>query len=408
MPNVPPHLLIFEPDPRGHTLEWVEHILGAAAPRANPPRISFVVAKPLAQALSATLSRLNNPAASGQIDIIAITEREHALCHHPRLAVSGFARWRMVRHYLRSTGANHALFLALDHLTLPLGLGLPLGGAKVSGILFRPSVHYKTFGTYRPGFKERLRDTRKDALYRGMLDNRSVHTVFSLDPYFPAYAAKRYRNGHKVVALGDPAHPAPSPAPSERTLAAAMPNGRTAFVFFGEITERKGILPLLAALAQLPNATCERAAVTIAGRIDAQLRPQVENAVAAVRRARPTLWLHVEDRRLADGEVTALVQRCDFVLAPYQKFVGSSGVLLWAAQLEKPVISQDYGLVGQLTREHALGLAVDTADSIAIAHAIVSAVERGAAAYGNTTLMRAFTARQRPDDFAAHLLSPVL
>jgi glycosyltransferase involved in cell wall biosynthesis len=335
---------------------------------------------------------------------LSLTKRELDLCHHRLLAVSGFARWWIVRRYLRLTGANRVLFLALDHLTLPLGLGLGLADSDISGILFRPSVHYPTFGTYRPGFKERLRDARKGALYRGMLNNRAVHTVFSLDPYFPAYAAARYRSGDKVVALGDPAHPAPQPTTSEQSLASTMPNGRRAFVLFGEITERKGILPLLAALLLLPSHIAQQVALTIAGRIDPGLQRQVEESLAQVRRAQPSLWLHVENRRLAEGEVTALVQRSDFVLAPYQRFVGSSGVLLWAAQLGKPVISQDYGLVGQLTREHGLGLAIDTSDPRTIAHAIVTAVEHGAAAYGDAKGMHDFTAAQRPDDFATSLL----
>jgi glycosyltransferase involved in cell wall biosynthesis len=402
MPNVPPHLLIFEPDPRGHTLEWVEHIQGTAAAHSRSPKISFVVAPALAKALVDRAVRSNQVAA--QINVLPLTDREQKLCHHRLLAVSGFARWWIARRYLRRTGANRILFLALDHLSLPLGLGLRMAGSEITGILFRPSVHYRTFGTYRPGFKERLRDVRKNALYRGMLNNRDVHTVFSLDPYFPAYAASRYRSGHKVVALGDPAHPAPQPTISERRLATTMPNGRKAFVLFGEITERKGILPLLAALPLLPPHVAQQTAVTIAGRIDPGLQRQVDDALAQVRHAQPSLWLHVENRRLADGEVTALVQRSDFVLAPYQRFVGSSGVLLWAAQLGKPVISQDYGLVGQLTREHGLGLAIDTSDPRTLAHAIVIAVERGATAYGDTTRMRAFTAAQRPDEFATSLL----
>jgi glycosyltransferase involved in cell wall biosynthesis len=403
MPNALPHLLIFEPDPRGHTPEWIEHIQVTAAALRQPPKITFVVASALAEALTDRAARSNQAAAS-QINVLSLTKRELDLCHHRLLAVSGFARWWIVRRYLRLTGANRVLFLALDHLTLPLGLGLGLADSDISGILFRPSVHYPTFGTYRPGFKERLRDARKGALYRGMLNNRAVHTVFSLDPYFPAYAAARYRSGDKVVALGDPAHPAPQPTTSEQSLASTMPNGRRAFVLFGEITERKGILPLLAALLLLPSHIAQQVALTIAGRIDPGLQRQVEESLAQVRRVQPSLWIHVENRRLAEGEVTALVQRSDFVLAPYQRFVGSSGVLLWAAQLGKPVISQDYGLVGQLTREHGLGLAIDTSDPRTIAHAIVTAVEHGAAAYGDAKGMHDFTAAQRPDDFATSLL----
>jgi len=407
MENVPPHLLIFEPDPRGHTLEWLEHIQRTAGTLSHSPRISFVVASSLAKALT-DLEARSNSVAESRIEILSLTDREHDLCHHRNLVVSGFARWWIVRRYLRRTGANRVLFLALDHLSLPLGLGLGLLGSEISGILFRPSVHYRTFGAYQPGLKERLRDARKHVLYQGMLNNPNVRTVFSLDPYFPAYAAHQYRSGTKVIALGDPAHPVPQPTLSERTLAKTIPLGRTAFTLFGEITERKGVLPLLAALSLLPPQIAERVSLTIAGRIDRGLQRQVDDSAARVRSTHPSLWLHIENRRLTDGEVTALVQRSDFVLAPYQRFVGSSGVLLWAAQLGKPVISQEYGLVGQLTRDHGLGLAIDTTDPHAIAHAIVTAAERGPAVYGDPKSMRAFSAGQRPDHFAARILSPVV
>jgi len=407
MPNVPPHLLIFEPDPRGHTPEWVEHIQGTAEASPQSPKITFVVAPALAKAISDRAIR-SRRGSSSQVNVLSLSAREQELCHHRFLAISGLARWWIARRYLRRTGANRILFLALDHLSLPLGLGLRMAGSNVSGILFRPSVHYRTFGPYRHGFKERVRDARKNALYRGMLDNPCVNTVFSLDPYFPAYALNRYRSGGKVIALGDPAHPAPHPTVSERRLANTMPNGRCAFVLFGEITERKGILPLLTALALLPEHIAQQAAVTIAGRIDPDLQRKIDDAATHARRAQPSLWLHLENRRLADGEITALVERSDFVLAPYQNFVGSSGVLLWAAQLGKPVISQDYGLVGRLTREHALGIAIDTTDPHVIAHAIVKAVECGAAAHGDIKRMTAFTAAQRSDSFAEILLSAVI
>src|SRR3546814_5924618 len=41
-------------------------------------------------------------------------------------------------------------------------------------------------------------------------------------------------------------------------------------------------------------------------------------------RKRPDLWLHTKNRHLSSGEIDALVDRCDVVLAPYQRFVGRS------------------------------------------------------------------------------------
>src|SRR3546814_14935073 len=82
------------------------------------------------------------------------------MCTHRRLAVSGFARWWTMRRQLAASGARHGLFLEFDHLSLPLALRLPLGpGRTVSGILFRPSVHYDRVGTATVA--ERLRALRK-------------------------------------------------------------------------------------------------------------------------------------------------------------------------------------------------------------------------------------------------------
>ncbi len=55
-----------------------------------------------------------------------------------------------------------------------------------------------------------------------------------------------------------------------------------------------------------------------------------------------------------------LLKRCDVVLIPYQRHVGSSGLLIWAASAGKPVITQDFGLIGALTRAYKLGQTVDT------------------------------------------------
>ncbi|MDX9862884.1 MAG: hypothetical protein RBS99_18395, partial [Rhodospirillales bacterium] len=269
-----PHLLIFEPDPRGHTCEWIEHILAAAQTWPEPPILSLVVAADLAALLGGAVAR--SPA--GQVRVLPLSTREQALCTHRRLAVSAFARWWLMRRHLRQSGASSGVFLEFDHLSLPLGFGLPTV-RPVSGILFRPSVHYGTFGTARPSLKERLRDWRKDVLYRLMLANPALRSVLSLDPHFPDFARHRYRHAHKVIALPDPVFPviavAPSPPPP---FMVDIPTNRLLFVLFGELTERKGVMRLIEALAILPADAAERIAVIVAGRLDGGLRPSVQQA----------------------------------------------------------------------------------------------------------------------------------
>lgn len=402
-PSGAPDLLVLEPAPRGHGREWLVH-LAEHARRCDPAlRLTFVVAPPVAERLRSELSSAPVPG----LAIVELSGREVAMCTHRRLIVSGLARWWTMRRHLAASGARHGLFLEFDHLSLPLALGLPVGhGRAVSGILFRPSVHYGDAATATVA--ERLRDLRKEWLYRLMLRRPAVRQVHTLDDGFPRFARSRYRDGDKVTALVDPAFPLIDPQAGDGGLAACAPSGRRLFSLFGVLTERKGVLALLRALAELDAGTAGRIAVIIAGEVDPAIRATVDSELAAVVRRRPELWLQLEPRFLRAGEIAALLDRSDVVLAPYQRFVGSSGVLMWAASRGRPVIAQDYGLVGRLVREHRLGLTTNTSDPSALAAAIASAAAREPADIADPARMAAFAGRSTPTDFAATVLDPVL
>lgn len=164
------------------------------------------------------------------------------------------------------------------------------------------------------------------------------------------------------------------------------------------------MLPLLDAVARLPADTAAGAAVILAGRVDPPIRRAVDDALAAARRTRPELWLKLADRRLAMGEITALVERANAVLVPYQRFVGSSGVLMWAAQLRRPVVCQDYGLLGELTRRFGLGTTVDSCDPAALSDTLDRLVRNGTDRLGDPDGRQAFLASRSPEAFVDTLL----
>lgn len=393
----PRKVLVFESDAEGHSLEWLEHLIVFAAAR---PDIELVLAVP--EPLRAPLERAVPLTALGRISVTALTERERKLCTMRSLTLASLARWWTMRRHLRTSGAAHGFFLGLDLVSLPLALGLGGGGKRLSGILFRPSVHYGDIGPYAPSRGERLRDLRKAMIYRGMLRNKALERVLSLDPFFPAHARAHYSGGEKVFALPDPAHPEAEPPANDESV---FPAGRTGFLLFGYLAERKGPLAVLDALRTLPPEVAERVAVLFAGRVDPALRPELERRRLAVERERPDLWLRIDDRRLDRGELTALVRQSDVVLAPYQRFVGSSGVLLWAALNGRPVLAQDYGLVGRLTREHKLGLSVDACAPSEIARGIGLMVTEGPGQFFDAQSALRFAAAQTPSRFASLVLS---
>jgi glycosyltransferase involved in cell wall biosynthesis len=115
--------------------------------------------------------------------------------------------------------------------------------------------------------------------------------------------------------------------------------------------------------------------------------------------------VHLEDRRLAIEEIAGLVERADVVLAPYKRFVGSSGVVLWAARAGRPLLTQDFGLVGRLVREHRLGLTADTSAPPALAAAIERMVHEGPVTFLDRAAAQSFIADRTPENFAASVFA---
>jgi glycosyltransferase involved in cell wall biosynthesis len=183
------------------------------------------------------------------------------------------------------------------------------------------------------------------------------------------------------------------------------PANRIGFLLFGYIAERKGPLVVLEALSLLPLQIARRVAVLFAGRIDPALQEELKRRLRALETTQPELWLRIDNRRLDSSELAGLVDRSDVVLAPYQRFVGSSGVLLWAARAGRPVLAQAFGLIGKLTREHRLGIDVDADDAAQLAEQIVHMVERGPSACFDRAAAARFAAAQTPQRFASLVLS---
>jgi glycosyltransferase involved in cell wall biosynthesis len=394
------HLLVLEPEADGHPLEWLQHLVAYLRELRPGPVVSFVVARELFAPMVAAIGN----GGGGRIRVIALEPREQARCRHRNLAISGFSRWLVMRRYLRRTGADAGHFMGLDHLSLPLALGLGAHGRRLSGILFRPSVHYADISPYRPRWRERVRDGRKAALYRLMLRNGALARVLSLDPYFPDYAAQRYRAGGKVVAVPDPVCPVTPGGRVAAATQAAAPSNRFHLLMFGALTARKGVMQLLDALDRLSDGVAARLAVVVAGRVEPALAAPFKAATERLRRRRD-LQFHAEQRWLSRDEIAALLGWSDAVLAPYQRFVGSSGVMMWAAAAGKPLVTQDFGLLGRLVEDHRLGLAVDSADPDRLAAAIESLVERGAAHCFDPGRAAAFAAERTPRRFAAEILA---
>lgn len=397
-------LVILEPDVEGHPREWLRHLIAFTAGHNAHYTVWLVVAPEVYQDLAAELAMQS----TSRVRLLALTPSEQKLCTHRWLTVSGFARWWTMRRYLRILGAEAGHFLSIDLVSLPLALGLRAAGRRLGGILFRPSVHYPALGSRRLRAWEWVRDARKELLYQLMLLNSAVRVVLTLDPYFPQYATQRYAHGAKVRAVPDPVHPPVNGTSEDDRIAGALPSDRMLFLLFGHLTERKGVLTLLQALCELPAETASKIAVVLAGKIDPAIRDEVDGLRRRIASERPMLRLEIENRRVSSGELDALLRRCDVVLAPYQRFVGSSGVLLWAARHGKPVLTQEFGLLGRLVKDYGLGVATDCCRPDLVAHAMREIAASDAGGFIDRPAAHEFAASRTPRRFAEMVFESLL
>ena len=105
-----------------------------------------------------------------------------------------------------------------------------------------------------------------------------------------------------------------------------------------------------------------------------------------------------------EAMLVGLVRASGFLLLTYDQHIGSSGFLMRAAGEGVPVLAQEFGLVGQLVREHHLGGTVDSSSIEAIAHGIDRSVRDPGAGFEQEAAS-AFARSHTVERFTTTLLS---
>ena len=319
-----------------------------------------------------------------KIKLIPITKTETETLNSRQSGLSrvvrNFQEWDLYCRYASLVKATQSLIMYLDTCEIPLFVGKS-SPCPFSGIYFRPTFHYRYFPGYQWSGKDKLQQIREQLTLSRILQHPKLKTLFCLDP-FAIKHIEQFSSRAKVVYLPDPVEIDGSDNPHVERIKTNLdiePH-RQVFLLFGALDGRKGIYQLLEAVSLLPDELCQQFCLLLVGGTNAIEQAQIEAQVKVICQHKPVQIIQ-RYQFIPEANVTAYFQLADLVLAPYQKHAGMSGILLLAAAAGKPVLSSNYGLMGEMVRNYQLGYTIDSTipDEIAkgLTHYLLSSASSG-------------------------------
>lgn len=353
-------LLIFDLSVRGHHPNYIQHLIEYWQAR-QIPKILNVIVSPQFFNEHYDVVKLAYSGRCQDIRFVPITtEEEHNLKSRKskfKRVFRHFQEWDIFCKYAHQLQADHCLIMYFDPYQLPLTL-VPTAPCPFSGIYFRPTFHYYQLERYNPTWQDLMQAWREKITLGHILVNSKLEKLFCLDSLAVDHL-NQFPNGNKVLLLPDPVKlvkPSNTILNSCRDRLKIDPSRRV-FLLFGALTDRKGIYQLLDAISSLSVDLCQQLCLLLIG--ESNIADQLNRKIAEICQSQPVQIIqHYEF--VPESEVSAYFQLCHVVLAPYQRHVGMSGILLLAAAAAKPVLCSNYGLMGEIVKRYELGLTVDS------------------------------------------------
>lgn len=402
-PNLQCRLMIFDLALGGHHGNYIRHLLEFWCDRNLPGSLDIVVLPQFLKVHSEVADRIAELQHS-KIRLVTVTAKEEASLGDRKASINrtirNFQEWKLFSKYAAALQANHALLMYLDTCELPLtfGMGSP---CPFSGIYFRPTFHYGGFSNHIPSRQEKLQQLREKFALNRILHHRQMRTLFCLDPFAAKYI-EQWQHNKTVVHLPDPVVTDTIPSLDSKYLRERLgiDGDRKIFLFFGALDGRKGIDQLLDAISLLPNSLCEQLCLLLVGATGVAEKAAIQAKIESLCETQPVQIVEHYDY-VPESEVSAHFQLADVVLAPYQRHVGMSGILLLAAAAGKPVLSSNYGLMGEIVRRYQLGIAVDSTIPAELARGLTRCLVEPLEELGDRAQMQVFAEQNSVDRYAS-------
>ena len=402
-------VMLFEMAIYGHHAVYIRHLVRYWCEQSLPGYF-YIVVTPQFVSECADIVAISQQYPQSNISFLPLSAAEEAtLTQNPSSFIQRKARawqeWNLMCSYAKRLQATHCFLASFDFFQWPF-LFAQKPPCPISSIYFKPTFHYASFLGYEPTLKSRAQQWQEKILLSAILQKPYLHRLLCLDP-FVVEAINRTKVEPKVAVLADPVelHSSQTSLSELRSHLKIEPQ-RKIFLLFGELTERKGVEQVLEAITLLSVEQCQQLCFLLVGRCEAIVQHRFQSKIAQVCKTRPAQIVK-QYGFISQQAVQDYFRLSDVVLAPYQKHIGMSGILLQAAAAQKPVLSSNYGLMGEMVRRYQLGLAVDTTQPSEIAAAITQLLQEPASNFYNVEKTKQLVQQNTVEKFAAAIFGAV-
>jgi glycosyltransferase involved in cell wall biosynthesis len=400
------NIMLFDLAVGGHHPEYIQHLADYWEKEALSGNLYIVVSPKFFEEHNDVINSVLNYYPS-QIKFISITQDEDwDFRKQSNYLIRTFKQWQIFCKYSIELRISHCLIMYFDNwqFLLTLGVNSP---CPFSTIYFRPAFHYHEFVNHVTSWKEVIRQWRQKLLLFRILQNPNLRFLFCLDPFAVKHIAQ-LSNRVRIIHLPDPVRSIDSDCYKVEQLKTrvGIDRERRVFLLFGSLNSRKGVYQLLEAIQMLPSSLCKRLCLLLAGSVSHSDKSQIEKLIAEISQVLP-IQIIIRDEFIPQSEVQLYFQAADVILAPYQRHVGMSGILMQAAAVQKPVLASDYGLMGEITRWYELGLTVDSTKPQAIVQGLTHFLLESPDCFCNFTKMRQLAEQNTAERFSTTIFNHI-
>jgi glycosyltransferase involved in cell wall biosynthesis len=341
------HILLFEMSLSGHHANYLEHIAQGLLSQGHRVTAS-VLDTELNHPVLVRLREQHSP----HFRNVALPPADWLGRWLARLGVAGgeLAAWRMFKRFYRvlelQDPVDRVFYPYLDYCLHATALmGPPSGSAPWAAICMRPSFHLSRAGVVAPTPKFAV---AKERLFWRLLSDGNLKALFTIDELLWREATSSRPNlARRLRYLADPAVLGETLDRSGARARLNVAPDEFIILVYGAIDGRKGVDLLLDGIRwqtfQIP------VRVLLVGK-------QTEGVRKSVARESGITSL---DRYVDCVTEEAAFRAADLVWLGYRSHYAMSGVLILAAMAGVPVLATNQGLIGWMTREHALGDVID-------------------------------------------------